>query len=548
MALAGKYASWLVLAAILALAVLLRLGGLSQPYHQDEYKWAAAANPNDGFDSPIPHPPLALFLYTHAGAAITYDHLRVLPAAASLITIAVMFWYMRRRFGLSAAAISGLVLAAAPYALLGSLQIDIDGAFLPLAAMLSFAGYTLWRESGRAGLPLLAAGLLLGFGFKLSFILVPAALCLDLLLSRPDLIKPFLRRNVVIGGGIALAIAAAALAVVWQHVWFLRYVDNFVALGGRDYFQLLFQTVKAVIYLSPLPLAALLLAWPLRRQLREWYLFLAVNALFYFVVFDFSHRTFDRYLLFVVLPCAVMCGAALGRYVSAKALGWGTAAAVSAAAGWAVFSLPHALYPLIPKTQFIHAAATFHWSFLLPMTGGSGPAGFYLPVDALAVWWGASALALGSWIVASAPRRAAAAFVLAGISIVYAGFVDAEYLRGAFYGSTSQVVRALIDPLDAAKVPGGVLTYNDIGAYELIEKGIYAARFYPHPEFVAGNVEKFREHPGYYLVVEMPELNPASGYEAFFARCAVKDEAKSGRIKGYLYDCRGVDAGIVGGV
>ena len=61
-----------------------------------------------------------------------------------------------------------------------------------------------------------------------------------------------------------------------------------------------------------------------------------------------------------------------------------------------IFLLPHRIIPLLPKTAFVSAVAHGHWRFLLPMTGGSGPLGFYLPVDALAfiVWAGLSELFL----------------------------------------------------------------------------------------------------------------------------------------------------------
>lgn len=552
----GSFIVLFSLALISFYALATRAFAFFQPYHQDEYKWALWANPFWNLGDTFPHPGLALAVYHHVGAFIGYDHLRLVPAFLSLCIMVLLFIYVRRSFGVYAATSSAAIYALSFYALLGSVQIDIDGAFLPLATLVSFLGYAMWRDGGfaaaRWGLGIGILGLCIGFAAKLSFVLVPIAIILDVLWHKPELVRSVLRREFMVPAAICAAGGALVLALVWNNVPFLRYVDNFVALGGRDYFQLLFLTVKGLIYLSPLIVFGIILGFRYARDLSPWFIFLGLNILFYFVIFDFSHRTFDRYLLFFVLPGAVIAGVALTRlfleipkrYTRRFILLTVTSLVVSAGAAHFVFSLPHRVVPLIPKSAFVGAVLHGDWGIVLPLTGGSGPMGFYLPVDGLALLWGL-ALCAAILLLLLRPTPYAALAIFIGVSLSYNFFVTTEYMFGRYYGSAPHVMRTLVADIDVLHKTDPILTYNDIGAYELYTRGIYAARFYPHAEFVENNVEKFKSHTGQFLIVQMPELNPASGYARYFGKCSQLATSSSGLITGAVLDCTGVSPEII---
>ena len=327
---------------------------------------------------------------------------------------------------------------------------------------------------------------------------------------------------------------------------FLRYVDNFISLSGRDYGQVLFQSVKSLFYLSPLIPIGILLGWRHRKDLLVWYLFLLVNVAFYYVVFDFTHRTFDRYLLFIVLPGAVIAGVAytrLLRTTSPRVFGAAFGIITLVLGGITAFllTLPHRVIPLIPKSAYIEAITSGKWNFLLPLTGGSGPLGFYVPVDVLLFLWGIAGVGLVLLFVSR--TRVLALVLILSASFVHSALVTTEYLTGHFYGSSSTVVHTLMEAVDTLPAGVTVLTYNDIGAYELYGRGRYAGRFYPHPSFVEGNVERLSHHTGRYLVVNIPELNPDSVYGRYFSTCKVEAFAENGKITGSLLDCTGQTLG-----
>lgn len=542
---------WVILALSVLYALTTRMIGFFQPYHHDEYKWVMAADPSYNLEDSIPHPFLARFLYEEIGALIGYDNLRLVPILLSLATLTLLFFIVRRWFKLPAAVFSVAVYTITLYALLGSLQIDIDGAFLPLATLVAFGGYLLFRDGeGREkqkGFLILLPSLLVGFALKLSFILTPAAIIADYLFRNRAVLLLLLRsRLVYIGGILMLFLGGATLFFFGEEIQFLRYVRNFTSLEGRAYFQLVFETAKALMYLSPLLVGGVVLGWRYRRELSVWYWFLAANAVFYFVLFDFSHRTFDRYLLFFILPASVITGVAISRAVESLPnkkhlfIFGVSATALLAALSHLLFSLPHKILPLIPKSAYIEAVQRGEWSFLVPLTGGSGPLGFYLPFDFVAVLWIMGGISL---FFAWSGREKIAPYALLlflTVSLVYSAFATTEYLLGAYFGSAPKVIRTLITNIESRDLEKRVITYNDIAAYELSERNLYEARFYPHPEFIESNRKKFEGVTPYFLVVEIPELNTDSVYGRFFSQCKVLHEVRDKRITGSFYDCGGV--------
>jgi hypothetical protein len=545
------------LAAIVLFALLTRFGALAQPYHHDEYKWALAADVSYEMTDSIPHPFLARAVYEVVGSGIGYEHLRLVPIVISFAVLALLFVYTRRRFGIGAGLSAVGVYVFSAYGILGSVQIDIDGAFLPLFTLMAFLGYELLldaktKKARMLALALLGGATVLGFSAKLAFLLVPVTLIGHYLLTRPgvgDLIKKHMRALVVAGGVAALLLGL--MFIFWEQIYFFRYVDNFTSFSGRDYVQVLFQCVKAALYLSPVVLG-LVLGVRHARDLSLWFVFLGANIAFYFVLFDFTHRTFDRYLLFIVLPMAVILGVTFARAYERVAQGlqkhFLTMLAASGILAFVITqvlaTLPHRVIPLIPKTAFIESFLSLRLDFLLPMTGGSGPVGYYLPVDALLLLWGFALLALFLCFVGTERVRTYALAVFIGVSFAHTALVTHEYLTGARYGYLPQVVQELLAEIKNQDL-GPILTYNDIGAYELHEMGKYGARFYPHTEFVASNIEKLKAHEGEFLVVGLPLIAPDSVYGRFFASCGILAEASDGVIAGKVLNCQNAKEALV---
>lgn len=541
----------LFLGGLFALAIVERVLATFQPYHQDEYKWAIEVDPATGLSNPV-HPPLAEYIYRISGQFVGYAHLRFVPVIASLIMLALLYYLARRWWGKGTALMISAIYVLDFFALLASAQIDIDGVFLPLAALVTFGLYLEWlKAEGRRKRMFgtwLAVTVVVGFVLKLSFVLVPVTILAHVLLTDREMVRRVLRRKDVRIGAAALSVfLCIVLVFVWEKITFLHYVDKFVAFHGRDIGELAFLSIKGVLYLSPLVAFGLVLGVRHARKLDLWFIFLVANALFYYVLFDFTHTSFDRYLMFLILPGSIITGYALHELLRSRErrFYWhvGISTTVLFVVAHMVFILPHRVIPLIPKTAFVDAFTSLHWNFLIPFTGGSGPLGFYMPLDGLALLWACAGFGIMALFM---PRVRNAGFVLfIAASVTYNAFFAIEYLTGYYYGSAPQVTVALTSFIAADPAIPSVVTYNDTGAYELTQARKYEARFYPHPEFVPNNVVKFDASSGYYLVVQMPELNPKSGYAAFFSACRSLDQVSSRQVAGAIYDCRGVSTSLI---
>ncbi|HUO50631.1 MAG TPA: glycosyltransferase family 39 protein [Candidatus Paceibacterota bacterium] len=541
----------LVCLVLSALALGIRFVGLSQPYHQDEYKWAFIVDPaHNAGEAAIPHPPLAEWLYHLTGAHFGYDHLRLLPFFASFIFGILLFYIVRRVYGLRAASLALFFWAIDLYAVLASLQIDIDGVLLPIFTLCMLGGYELWKTekfSARV-IALFAIGIVGGAFTKLSFVLAPVAIALDLLWRYRHLIlqRPRILREILVGF-CALAVLALIGFFALKNVPIFSYAEKFMHVGGRDYFELMFLTAKAVIYLSPFLILGALLGLKRFHRFSLWFWFLAASILFYAVAFDFTHTTLDRYWMVLILPCVVITAGVLGEQIENLRVGTNeialgaVCAALVALASAIVFSAPKVVIPLQPKDAFLHAFFSGHWSFLIPLSGGSGPLGFYLPLDGIA-FLGLLSLA-GAIILLCAQSRRAQIFAMCLVvcaGIVYNGFGVAEYLGGFFYGSAPAVYAQLITRVNGDPSIPQVITYNDIGAYELTLSGKYFKRFYTDPMFAQTNVGKFSSYDGYYMVLDMPAINTDSAYWKYFQQCKNVYQTNDKQISGYIFDCRGV--------
>jgi hypothetical protein len=85
-----------------------------------------------------------------------------------------------------------------------------------------------------------------------------------------------------------------------------------------------------------------------------------------------------------------------------------------------------------------------------------------------------------------------------------------------------------------------VITYNDIGGWELHEGGKYANRFYLEPTFASSTAARFAAFDGFYLVVGMPPLATDSAQVRYFTQCGNVHHAVDGQVIADVYDCRGV--------
>ncbi len=538
---------------------LLRVFAVPQIYHQDEYKWAVLASPSAGFNLASEHPPLVILLYRAAGVLFGFDHLRLLPLLFAVLSLFLAYRLAERLYGVRVARFVAAILSLSVYYIIAGVQIDIDGALLPFFTLAAFVSYykidfsALSHSKNRAPIVLLFLSLLGGLLVKLSFVLVIAVLLTEFLLEHH-----FTKKNVFYAGGMAAAAgvgaAAAILALdfffgVSNPTEFLTHASG-IPLGnfaGRNYFQVLFLSVKAVVLASPLLLGGYLFFLRNRARFHEfrlWFVFLLYHFIFYFVIFDFSNRTMERYLMFFILPSAFITGAFMSeayeksdKKIFVRGCVWGTG--IFAVVSFFLFSLPYDILPLNPKSAFLSHLAHLDFQFLIPITGGSGPIGFYLLVSFILFSFSLTLGALLAYLFLKKEKsRTIALGIFLAASLCYNLALTEEYLFGGVYGSPDRVARALVSDVVTNKKISGVITYYDIAGYELNASGKYTRRFYTDPMFEKTNRPKFASYDGTYMVLDFPAIDKTSVYWKYLATCATTKELHDKTIAGYLFDCK----------
>ena len=554
--------------AVALVFLALRLPGLGQPYYQDEWKNVSASATVAGAGTFFAHPPLMQITFVADHAIFGEDYFRVLPLLFSLASLILLFLVVRRRFGQTVAIWSAVLYSVCFYNVLAALQQDVDGAILPFLFLLAVYAYDKcvydkrWRS-------LLILALLAGLLIKLSFVLVIGAIILDYLWDNRQ--NGLIKKTAISAGVLALFGAAyVALLFLFQDLYpafsisfMLGHANQFAGAGGRNWTQIAVQAIKAVFYLSPLLIAPLV--WLSRetiKRTRVFWLYLALGFVFYFVLFDFSQGALDKYLMFAIVPLAIMAGAIFSeaapeRVPPVKSLrignffatlsGWRRKAVLSlaglifAAALLVLNWLPQTVAALYPKSEWFGRVLHGHWNVLTPITGGSGPMGFYISFLFIAASFLVTIAIAAMVRVLPAEKRKAwlvpATLVIVLVGLSYNLVFAEEYLFGGLYGSSPQILSQAISFIAKDPKITQVISYNDIGNRELSALGKYAGRFYAAPQFEAGHEVKFANFAGYYMIVDIPHIYDNGFYGKFFASCKPVWSASSGRIDGKVYDC-----------
>jgi Dolichyl-phosphate-mannose-protein mannosyltransferase len=550
---------WILL--LIGVFLITRFSLVSMMYHQDEYKWAMIVDPVFHEDLKSDHPPLIGLLYKATGAIVGYDHLRLLPILVSLFNLTLLFLLVLKFYGKREAYFTSAIYTLGVYSLVANTQIDIDGALLPATMLVSFYSYMAFLKGYRREfwLPVLIGSFVLGFLIKLSFIIVIGAIATDYFLKNKIDLGLVKKISVYFFGGVLFLAALTYIFVfifkITNPLQFILNVTHFGVFnfGERNYFQLLFLTIKSVILASPIVLLAssLVFSKRFRYDLQIWFIYLAYNIIFYYFIFDFSNRTIERYDMFLIIPSAVIGGIFLAERIRNKLVATKDkamtvlVAAISIMTTIFVASVKSLPLPLNPKSVYIDKVKALDFNFLIPITGGSGPIGFYVSVLFVVFMFSTCSLLL-FWYYKVSNRKYTTYILVAFMSfcLSYNFVLEKELIFGSTYGSVNDVTKDVVLKVNQDQNIKQVITYYDIAGYELNSTGKYFKRFYTDPMFSNTNINKFTDYKGYYMVVDFPQIDKNSVYWRYLESCEKTFETSDVGVLGYIFDCRNGDASL----
>ncbi len=543
---------WLV-GLIFIIFLALRLGGVTIPYHQDEYKWPLYAEEKVFAPGSIPHPPLTEFIYRIVGQKIGLDNFRLIPLTFSIANFFLLAYLSKIIFDKRTSLISLLLFSISYFSVLASLMVDVDGAVMVFFLLLMMTGYMKLRAGSfdfKGGdwkwLVVLVVAAILGFLVKVSFFIGISAVILDFAIEK----RFFDNKKRLIKFGLYTLGVIAFLTVVLLGVKFifpyfdlskaLKYWEHFARFKDRGWLQILIQGVKSLFYLSPLLILPPLFSnKETINKLRPFSLFVVIGLVFYFILFDFSVGALDRYLAFLIVPLVILSAKVFDQFV-----GNGEKikksdlvfVVVSSVLVFAIQFANHFVPYVYPKTDWINRVFDLKWNFLYPFSGGSGPLPFYVSFLFIGIIWGVCLLfVLVAKIDKGFIKRSL--FIVAFLGILYNFVFIEEYQVGKINGSARFLVDDLSSYIKSNKNIKDVLVYNDNGGFNIYRMGKYERRIYAVPDFADTYIPIFQKFQGHIMLVNIPRFNPESLYGNYFASCEIVYEKESVYIGAAVLNC-----------
>ncbi len=554
----NKFGSLLrfILLSIFVVFILFRIPGTGLVYHQDEWKNANSSASVETAGAFFAHPPLMQMLFVSSYRLLGPDNLRIFPLIFFIASVFLLFVVIRNRAGVNMALWSSFLYVISFYGILGSLMLDLDGSVLPFLFLLSVYLYDKYVgqdvEKRKTYLILLTTTLLIGFLVKLSFVLVIGAILIDYLLANWKTLgyKKITKLAIgVVGFGViytGLLYIIQAIYPAFSISFMFGHANQYSAEEGRNWAQIIVQGVKAIYYLSPLLLIPLLfLSKEVIRKAQIFAIYLVLGVIFYFLLFDFSRGALDKYLMFSIAPLAVIVGMIISKiFKNNKLTVWSVIIGIVVSLFlFKLNFLPHSIVPLYPKSAWFAKVLHGEWNILTPFTGGSGPLGFYVSFLFMA---GSFVIALFLGLIALIKKewRQSILVIMLIVGISYNLVLAEEFIFGKINGSASKVTNEAVAYVEQDNEILKVMTYNDIDAYGLSKINKYAGRIYATPESESGYKEKFAEFikssGNYFLVVDVPLINPESFYGKFFSSCDPIFETEDGKIDAKVYSCKSI--------
>ncbi len=527
------------------LAIVIRSLGLFQVAAYDEHCWLGWN------ECKIWHPPLSqlvhLFFRQILGAHDWVARLVVL--SLGMINLGLVYLLSKKLYDERSALCAAALMAFGAYPILASLQIDIDGSFLLLFYLLTTLSFIEYEKT-KKNLWLI----LCGVSFGMSLLSKYTGLFIILIIGIYHLIKErkfcsTLKTSVIISiiGVMIFSLFPLISGLAHSNLFkdSIAHLQNYAGTGGMNFSSLIIQYLLLLLWIGPLFIGLLFLSLtkPKKQNLLPWIWIIIIILLYTFINRD-NFKPIERYLMVLVAPFSMIGGNYLSRLnLGKKRLLLLIITLLISFSSLLSLNSNGIFTPFYPKSEFISRVLSLDWNFYLPVTGSSGPIGFYLNFRAVAFGFALSALCiLISLILTPKKTRHASAWFITlflAISLSYNLFIAQEYLLGATAPNINEISRQVIDYSLDHGLNKPIYVFRN-----------YALKYYLRDkygeinslDFDIGNdaqeVNKVIETGGTVVVIDFPKINEKSAFWQKLQDCSlVQDFSDKGVKIGYIFDC-----------
>lgn len=526
---------------ILILALIIRLPGLFHFAAVDEIGWLSWDEWKNW------HPPLSILV--HSFFRLVFGNFvwvsKLLLMLVGLANICLVYLIARRVYNNKSALFSAAIMAFSAYSILASLQIDIDGSFLMFFYLLSSFSFVEFEQTKKRKWKVLT-GVFAGLAILTKY---PGIFILGILFVYKIL------KEKKVAGAIRLFIPITLIALSIFSIFpissliigsgsftdSINHLVKYVSPGEFNLALLVIQYLLSVIWLGPFFLFLLLLS--LKKVGRKDYLFLIwifVIIIFYTFVNSDNFKPIERYFAILVAPLSLIIGNYLSKIkLNKKHLMIFSIVFLFSTITLLMFNGQGDFIPFYPKTAFIQRAIDFEWNFYLPITGSSGPIGFFVNFNVIAysfIFTSAAAFVL--FFMKPRAFKVLVCLLLA-VSISYNFFIVQEYLTSSTTPSVNKVSYELLDYSTTNHLEEPIYVFrNKVFRHYLQDfyDDIRIINF--DSEFNQDKVDDIRSNAKTVIVIDFPTMNKESFLWQEINACKKEGEfSDKGVILGYVFIC-----------
>jgi predicted membrane-bound dolichyl-phosphate-mannose-protein mannosyltransferase len=533
-----------LLFALLLVALIIRLPGFLLVANTDEYAWLTIRTWANW------HPPLSILSHTLfsylLGSQVWVS--RLLIILIGLANLLLVYLLAKELYTQKAAIISGLIMAFGAYPLLASLQIDIDGSFLLLFYLLTSFFAVKYLKTGRNNW-LYLAGISFGAGMLSKYtglFILPILFVYYLLEKRPPLNAVKSVAIIFLIGALVFSLFPLISLLIGSESFLgtIGHLARYTTARDINFSMLLIQYLLSVLWMGPFLLGLSLLAIQKKdsgsRLPLAW---LVLIVLFYTLLNKDNFKPIERYFTVLIAPMALLIGNYLSKVrFDKKQILCCILSSILLFSAFFLINTKGDIINFYPKQGYIERALSLDWNFYMPITGSSGPVGFYINFYIIAISFILAGLLLALHLgLRLAHMEKASKWLLIALLSVGAAY-NLMFVQELLFSPTSPNINQInIDMLDYARahnLPAPVYIFRNYAW------GYYLGDRYGELNYLDFGIEndegKINEatNNSTLLIIDFPQINKDSGFWKSLSKCELKAEFEDkGVILGYVYKC-----------
>ncbi|MDP2762985.1 MAG: glycosyltransferase family 39 protein, partial [Enterobacteriaceae bacterium] len=373
---------------IFVLAFLIRLAGVNQFLNNDETHSFRSLEKGEILDSMILNTPLSLIVIYPFLKIFGFQSwaIRLPLILTGITTLFLVYLISKRKYGMDSAFWATLIMALSFWHVEASLQIAYEGSFLTLFSILFIYFFIRYEESEKP-IFILFSGLSVGLAVlsKINGFLILIPVFIYYLLKSKNIFKT----TIIF---LKISFIAFVLFLIYLFMTILNKSPSFLVslyqmtnrsfvsgITSMHYPLLAIQYFNMFIFMTPLLLGFFiiwLIKYPGKNKLTAYVLIFFI--FFYTFLITDNFRPIERYFMILIPILCVFGGKIISDNTKNK-----KEILISTLILFTLFFIfnysKSKIIPFYPKEAFITQILTLNWNFFIPITGSSGPVGFYVP-------------------------------------------------------------------------------------------------------------------------------------------------------------------------